>query len=244
MDSEATQPESKPTRHVVLIHGLGAHRVLMWPLAWYLNRKGFVATTFGYPSWWWSIEHHANRFRDTLERLEKDPGVESFSIVAHSMGSIVTRQAILSESLSGSSSKSSSDPDPESASPSSSQPFYKLSRLVLLGPPNQGSPSARRLAAVLPFCKTLRQISDRPDSFVRNLPPPSGVEVGIITGQYDFVIPQRNSHLATEKDHITIFSGHNGLLVRPSVLRQVAQFLSHGWFSRPAATGANDTTDA
>ena len=233
MAPEATQPESKPKRRVVLIHGLGGHRILMWPLAWYLNRKGFVVTTFGYPSWWWSIEHHANRFRDMLEQLEEDPDVKSFDIVAYSMGSLVTRQAILSDS------HFESPP-----SESSSQPFSKLSPVVLLGPSNQGSPSARRLAAVLPFCKTLRQISDRPDSLVRNLPQPSGVEIGIITGQYDFVIPQRNSHLATEKDHISIFSGHNGLLVRPSVLRQVAEFLSHGRFSRPAATNANDTNDA
>lgn len=242
----ATQPEPKPPRHVVLIHGLGAHRILMWPLAWYLNRKGLVATTFGYSSWWWSIEHHANRFREKLQRLEEDPAVESFGIVAHSMGSVVTRQALLVGCLGESSSNSSSLSDSESRSQSSAQPFSKLSRVVLLGPPNQGSPSARRLGKILPFCKTVRQISDHPESFVRNLPPPNGVEVGIIAASYDLVIPERNSHLATEKDHLSIFSGHNGLLVRPSVLRQVVEFLAHGWFSRPAATNPNasDTVDA
>jgi len=216
MNSESTQSDSDVCRRVVLIHGLGANRAVMWPLKWYLNRKGFVATTFGYSSWWWSIEHHAKRFAAELDRLEQDPDVDAFAVVGHSLGGIVTRQAILDDGSSDSSSKK----------------FSKLKRVVQLGSPNQGTSTAWRLKYLFPLCKTLRQISNLPGSFVLSLPPPSDVEFGIISASYDFVVSERSTHLATEKDHISVFSGHNGLLVRPRVLKQVAAFLTYGKFLR------------
>ena len=212
MNSEAHRPAPSVCRSVLLIHGLGSHRVFMWPIAWYLNRNGFVATTFGYRSWWWSIEFHAQCLAEELDRLEQDPNVDSYAIVGHSMGGIVTRQAILGDG--------------------SSKPFPKLKRVVQLGSPNHGTSKARRLGHMLSFCKTLRQISDRPDSFVNSLPPPSDVEFGIIAGSYDIAVSEKSSHLSTEKDHISIFSGHNGLLVRPKALKQVREFLTHGRFLR------------
>ena len=206
MTADSNRITSKP--HVVLIHGLAGHWFLMWPLAWQIKKLGFTTSTFGYRSWFRSIEHHALRFKARLEKLEQDPTVEAIHIVAHSMGSIVTRQAILDSR------------------------FSKLQRIVMLGPPNQGSPMAKFLGYILPFCKTLRQVSNRSNSFVKRLPEPQSVEVGIVAAQYDRVIPEPNSHLANESDHICIFSGHNGLLIRPVAMKQVASFLEHGKFFR------------
>jgi len=138
MNSESTKSDSSECRRVLLIHGLGSHRVFMWPLAWYLNRNGFVTSTFGYRSWWWTIEYHAECLAEELDRLQRDPNVDSFAIVGHSLGGIVTRQAILGDG--------------------SSSPFSKLKRVVQLGSPNHGSPIARRLGYILTFCKTLRQL--------------------------------------------------------------------------------------
>ena len=213
MNSESTKSDSNACRRILLVHGLGSHRVFMWPLAWYLTRNGFVVTNFGYRSFWRSIEYHAQSLTEEFDRLQCDPSVDSFAVVGHSMGGIITRQAILNGGNSGS--------------------FSKLKRVVQLGSPNRGSPAARRLGYLLPFCKTLCQISDAPDSFVNRLPPPEGdVEFGVIAGQYDLVVSKRSSHLSTEKDHVSIFSGHNGLLVRPRVLKQVSEFLTYGRFSK------------
>lgn len=212
----ATQFDSNACKRVVLIHGLAAHYVHLWPMAWYLNRKGFDVSIFGYRSWFWSIERHAERFAEELDRLEQDPNVESFAVVAHSMGGIVTRQAILGSD----------------STESSPRTFSKLKRVVLLGPPNQGSPKARRFGFFFPFCKTVRQLSDRPGSFVRDLPPPTEVEIGVIAAQRDRVVPATSSQLPTAKDHVSVSSGHNGLLFRPSVLKQVIEFLTKGRFSR------------
>ncbi len=180
----------------------------LWPLVFQMRRAGFTTSTFGYPSWWWSIEYHANRFRQHLDRIGDDDSIESFHIVAHSMGSIVTRQTLLDSR------------------------FGKLGRIVMLASPNQGSPVAQALGTVLPFCKTLRQISSHRSSFVRNLPEPREAVIGIIAAQYDRVVPAPNSHLGMESDHVTLFSGHNGLLVRPAAARQVVEFLQHGRFNR------------
>jgi predicted esterase len=201
--------QSADSTLVVLIHGLAAHWILLWPLGWRLRRSGFKSRTFGYRSWFWSIETHAAKFEQFLSEQENDPKIKNIHIVAHSMGAIVTRQALLN------------------------QPLEKLRRVVMLGAPNQGSPTARLLGNVFPFCKTLRQISNQPGSFVCNLPEPTGVEIGIVAAKYDRVIPEPNSHLQTESDHVVIFSGHNGLLVRPTAARRVSQFLKTGRFHSP-----------
>ncbi len=205
-DSQIQAGNESERTLVVLIHGLAAHRILLWPLSSKLRSAGFQTVSFGYRSWLWSIETHAKRFEQFLVRQESDPTISHIHIVAHSMGAIVTRQAILNRRL------------------------KKLRRIVMLGAPNQGSPTARLLGNVLPFCKTLRQISNHPDSFVRNLSEPTGVEIGIVAAKHDRVIPEPSSHLQNEADHISIFSGHNGLLVRPAALRQVCEFLNHGRF--------------
>ena len=200
-------PEGKPL--VVLIHGLAAHRNLMWPLDWYLRRAGFATTRFGYRSLLGSIEQHAERFRQRLDELNQSGEHAVMHVVAHSMGSIVTRQALLH-----------SHPD-------------HLQRVVMLAPPNQGSPVANFLSRrIVPFCHTLGQLSDAEGSFVRQLPEPAGLEIGIIAASYDHVIPHRNSTLQCLTDRVTVFSGHNGLLIRRSSFRQVVQFLKTGQFAR------------
>lgn len=201
-------PDVDSTSHIVLIHGIAGHRWLLWPLAWQLRRYGFSTSTFGYPSLWGSIERHAKNFEHYLAKLDQDPAITSFHVVAHSMGSIVTRQTVLEAK------------------------FEKLDRIVMLASPNKGSPAAKLLGAIVPFCKTLRQLSSGSNSFVRLMPEPTDAQIGIIAAQHDRVIPEPNSHLANEVDHITIFSGHNGLLVRPTAVKQIAAFLRHGRFQR------------
>lgn len=143
-----------------------------------------------------------------MSQLQLDPNVDVIHLVAHSMGSIVVRAMM------------------------ANQEFSKIHRVVLLSPPNGGSPAATRLGWVLPFAKTVNQISDRPEAFVHSLPSEMSAEVGIVAASYDFVIPQENTRLAKEKDHVTIFSGHNGLLVRPRAASCVVDFLYQGSFGQ------------
>jgi len=202
--------DEKSKRMAVLIHGLAAHRALMLPLSWRLQKCGFEVRRFGYRSLFGSIEDHAVRFRKLLDELDAENNVSELFLVSHSMGGIVARQALLE-----------------------SYP-KKLRRWVMLTPPNHGSPVATFLASrVLPFCRTLGQLTDSENSFVRNLPePPLGVEIGIIAASHDRVIPDGNARLTNATAELTLSSGHNGVLVRPNVARQVIQFLEFGHFVR------------
>ena len=192
---------------MVLIHGLASSRVLMWPLAWHIRRAGLSTHCYGYSSCLFSIEHHGTKFRKFLDRQAASQRWSDIRIVAHSLGAIVTRQAFREAT-----------------------PDY-LSRVLMLGAPQEGSPNATWLSDIgLGFIKTLDQISDREDSFVRQLPHLQGPEVGSIAASYDFVVPQSNSHAQGQVDYARPFSGHNGLLVRPRVARLVTQFLTTGRF--------------
>ncbi|MFK7768766.1 MAG: esterase/lipase family protein [Mariniblastus sp.] len=207
---------SKKQTTVIVIHGWGGHHLFMLPICWQLKRAGFQVKRFGYRSFLWSIETHAKRFEKFLRSIEDDPTIERFHIAAHSMGGIITRKAILDMTTAG-------------------QQPKKLDRIAMLGTPNHGSPVARYLSSKFPFrfCKTLQQLSDEDDGFIPNLAEPSDdLNIGIVAASYDFVVPERNSHLTQESDHIEIFSGHNGLLVRPAAGKRVVEFLADGRFKR------------
>lgn len=203
--------QTKPI--VVLIHGLAAHRWMMLPLAWHLSRSDFQPTLFGYRSILGSVETHADQFKARLRKIQQTHPDRTIHIVAHSLGSIITRQALLERV-------------PET-----------LGRVVMITPPNQGSPVATRLSrGPFWFCKTLRQLSDRENSFIRELASRENTRAhsfpptGILAASYDFVIPESNVTFSGQTDKIVVFGGHNGMLVRPQAFRQVAHFLKHGQF--------------
>lgn len=192
---------------VVLIHGLGSSRVLMLPLAYQIRSAGYHPKLFGYFTFFSSIPRHAQRFCDYVRRLEADPGIRRWHIVAHSMGSIITRQMLCST------------------------PFDKLGRVVMLSPPNHGSRAAKLLSYLVPLSQTVKQITNERSSFVRQMPSPEGIEIGVVAASHDRVVTKASSHLPTESDHITVYSGHNGLLVRKRAATEVLEFLKHGKFT-------------
>ena len=84
---------------VLLVHGHGAHPVLLEPLRRALDRQGFFAVNWRYPSLRGSIEEHAERLLARAQELDEDAQVEramrtgwSWSQVAEALG--VTRQAV------------------------------------------------------------------------------------------------------------------------------------------------------
>jgi len=207
-------PNSKFKRQAVMVvHGLASHRLLMLPLTWYVRRRGFKVFNFGYRSFSKTIPLHADSLRQRLLELQWDDRFDQIHLVAHSLGAIICRQLLLGE--------------PEM--PIGDQ-LTKLSRVVMLAPPNAGSAAARRLGWLLPFSDTVRQISDAEGSFVRQMGSPLGVDLGIVGASYDFVVPKSSADLPTQKDRVTVFSGHNGLLVRPAAARRVVEFLKAGRF--------------
>ena len=215
-DSELRHPVSDATEDaagreaVAVIHGLGSNRLFMSPLVWRIRGAGFNAVNFGYASFFKSISEHADSFGQVLDKLDQDPRFDRWHIVAHSLGSIVTRHLL------------------------SQQDWSRLGRVLLLAPPNLGSPAATRLSRLLPLSQTVRQISHRPESFVNQLSPAKPldhVQFGVISASYDFVVSAESSRLPFEHQHLTVFSGHNGLLVRKRAAEETIHFLRHGRFT-------------
>ena len=196
---------------IVFIHGLAASRFMFLYLQWYLWRSGFRTKLFGYSSVFKTIPVHADHFADLLRKIENDPSVDQFHIVAHSMGGIVTRQALLKY-----------------------RPT-KLKRFLMLATPNKGSAAARKLSSIFGFSKTLAQISDAENSYVRQLDFPEDIEVGAIHAEVDRVVTRESCCPKRDTPFLELYSGHNDLLIRPAVAKAALQFLTTGRFAESNA---------
>ncbi len=194
---------------VVLVHGIASVSATMWPLASRIRKAGFETKCYGYASLFRDLQFHGNQFQAFLNDLSKQDVQRDIHIVAHSLGGILTRQAL------------------------HQQRPNQLRRVVTLGSPHLGTPTARFLTRRgLGFIKTLANVSDDPHSLVNQLGPVCGVELGTITASYDWVIPTDRTQIAGESDHVCIFSGHNGLLVRPKAAQLTIEFLKTGSFGQ------------
>ena len=204
---EKIESANKPL--VFFVHGFLSKRLLMKPLEWQVASFGFKTVSWGYLSFVGSLKQHATRLRPTLEKLCAEN--ETVNIVAHSMGSIVLRLAM------------------------QMGPLPNLGRIVLMAPPNQGTPTARIVNPL--FClffKGVSELSDRPNSLVNQIETRQDMDLGIIAGHYDWIVPKSRTPLESQRDHICLHSTHNTMLVMPSAARQVAEYLAHGEFARSA----------
>jgi len=197
---------------VVLLHGLGVNSWLMSLLAHRLHLHGYRTMNWGYWSLWQSLENlipeFQRRFRDLQRNLPPNTPVQ---IVAHSMGSIITRAALM---------------DIE---------FPALKRVVMLSPPNRGSHVATWVGPYLRWLTPLiDELADRDGSYVNRIQQsmPPHVQVGVIAAEWDYVLHEMTTHLDGEKDHIILPSRHSGLVLRRRVADQIIHFLDYGEFLR------------
>ena len=175
----------------------------MWPLAGRLKSSGFRVCFWNYLSLFASIETHAERFAEYLTtQLSSE---KRFHIVAHSMGAIVTRAALNRSCL------------------------PNLGRIVLLAPPNCGSPVARVASSVLGgIFKPTRELSSSPSSYVNQLKTESKFDIAIVAAKYDLLVPAINTHLPCQRQQKTIPATHNSLLLSPKASAMTAMFLRTG----------------
>ena len=221
--SPGSEPEPPPTPSnardlVVLTHGIASSKWFMAPLARRLRRQGFDTLLYGYPSLWMSNRRHGERFARRLHRLaDENPG-RTIHIVAHSMGSIVTRCALLN-----------GVPD-------------TLGRIVMVGPPNRGSHVAERLSRRLGWLRrvgclspSLVELSNVPDSFVNGLPTRLGnYSVGVVIAANDFMVRPEYTSLDDLDDQVVLDGLHTGVLWRETTAEHVGRFLRNGKFCEPA----------
>ena len=195
--------DSNASPQAVLIHGLGANRMTMWAIARRLKQCGFATHNWGYFSLRGTIEKHADRFSRFINHVASQ-NEQPIHVVAHSMGAIVARRALLN------------------------QPDLRSGRVVLLAPPNQGSFVASKLSFLRWVCPAVGELSNHDTSYVRQLDEPSGYQIAIIQAEYDVLIRISDTLLEADYPTVALPVIHSGVLFNRRSLDCIESFLKKG----------------
>ena len=226
-----------PTEVVLLLHGLMRSSSSMDPIEVELSRidtetmklhpevaKQRTAVSFSYASTRDPIFAHSAALRELVENL---PGQPRISMVGHSMGNIVFRQAIGEWQRNG---------DPKQVLP-------RMNRVVMLGPPNQGSSFAANLSRLGIF-ETITgnsgmQLGPDWDKFRSGLGTPpcpfaivagdiskSSIQNPLLSGPSDGVVTLEEAALDGMTEIASVPVVHSFLMSNSSVVRATVSFLS------------------
>ncbi len=220
---------------VILLHGLIRSPDSMSTMAESLEDAGFRVANTGYPSRDHTIDELAPKaLKSGIDQCIKtlDANTESqIHIVTHSLGGILTRVYLHDHTI------------------------ERLGRVVMLGPPNQGSEAVDELKGVPGFDvingPAGSQLGTDADSVPRKLGAVD-FEVGVIAGSNSMnpllshLLPDEDdgkvSVAATRvegmQDFITLPVTHTFMMRDEEVLRQTLHFLIHGRFDHPASAPA------
>ena len=210
---------------VILLHGLGRSPLSMVPLQIALERAGYRTVNQGYPSRSEPIETlAAAHVAEALAKCASPPEAPVY-FVTHSLGGILVRQYLQDR-----------DVPPGS-------------RMVMLGPPNQGSELVDQFGAdawFQVFGPAARQLGTADDGLLSRLKPVA-LEIGIIAGTragldatilesgglpepHDGRVSLTSAQLEEMRDFLEVNQSHTLMLVEHKVIRQVLAFLATGHF--------------
>jgi pimeloyl-ACP methyl ester carboxylesterase len=212
---------------VIVLHGLGEGRQSMKPLVDHL-RKHLDATvlSFGYASTAAGLEAHGRALADVIAGL---PAADSISFVGHSMGNLVVRRWMALA------------PAPELA---------RVRKMVMLGPPNQGSELARMVAGVSLLAAlsegAARELVLDWNRVAKDLAVPTcpfGIVAGgkgdahgysrLLSGDDDAVVRVEETRLPGADDFLLLPVHHAAMMRSPGVQKATLEFLQSGRFEPP-----------
>lgn len=213
-------------RHMVLlIHGLGRSADAFNQMQEALRQAGYDAASVNYPSTRQSISAHAANLEHLIEALEE---VDTISFVTHSLGGLVIRDMLSRDGAWKS--------------------RLHVHRIVMIGPPNQGSHLAQKLRRV-PGYQFLTGESGRELSsgFASGLPIPEaefgiiaggrGNDVGfnpLLPGDDDGFVTVAETRLDGVRDHLIVNTTHGLLDDHPITIESTIRFLRTGCFRQDA----------
>ncbi|HVZ66134.1 MAG TPA: alpha/beta fold hydrolase [Lacunisphaera sp.] len=215
------------TEHVILLHGLCRTSRSMEPIAKALRAAGYVVHNIDYPSRTAPIEGLAGPAIAPAVAACEMAGATRIHFVTHSLGGILVRQYLASHRI------------------------PQLGRVVMLGPPNQGSEVVDRLGGWWLFRRLNGAAGAQLGTTADSLPNRLGAvnyPVGVIAGDRSinwinsFLIPGRDdgkvsvdrTRVAGMGDHLVVPCSHPFLMRDRFAIRQTLEFLRNGRFTRPA----------
>ena len=211
--------------YVILLHGLCRTSRSMAPMERALSKAGYHVLNVDYPSRTASIDKLSE---DAIGRAVADcqkAGAAKIHFVTHSLGGILVRSYL------------------------SRHTIPNLGRVVMLGPPNQGSEVVDKLGSWWIFNKLNGSMARKELGTDKNSTPnqlgSANFCVGVIAGDRSInwinslLIPGRDdgkvsverTKLAGMADHIVIHSAHPFLMRNRTAIRQTIHFLRNGMFA-------------
>lgn len=223
----ATRAESEC---VILLHGLGKSDSSMEKLEAAIAKAGFATVNVDYPSTDYPIEQLAGPA--IAPALDQCGGYDQVNFVTHSMGGILVRHYL------------------------SRVPIDNLDRVVMLGPPNNGSEVVDRLGSFPGFHFIFGDAGLQLGTGSLSVPNrlgPADFDLGIIAGTRSInlilsqMIPDsddgkvsvESTRLEGMKDHLAMPVTHVFMMKNDRVIAQVIHYLHHGSFLREAENAAD-----
>ncbi len=211
---------------VILLHGIGLTGGSLFLLRRFLNKKNYAALSITYPSTKLDIDSIADWLFNThltAEFWDKNARVH---FATHSMGGLVVQRYLTKYRY--------------------LIPVEKLGRVVMMGPPNQGSEIADKLKNFLPYrwlfgpaganLTTHHYTNKKEDLYYdigiiagssRWLYPLSAL---LIPGKSDGRVSVERTKIPAMKDHVTINTSHTFMIYRRDIHHYILNFLKHGAF--------------
>lgn len=210
---------------VVLLHGLARTAMSMNPMQRALVEEGFETANVDYPSREYSVEELARTaVPEGLEACRAKEGIDRIHFVTHSLGGILLRQYLSEEQI------------------------VELGRVVMLGPPNQGSAAVDELRD-LPGFDWLNgpaglQLGKGAESVPLRLGPAT-FELGVIAGNRtidpitssvlenpdDGRVSVADTRLDGMADFVEVDHSHAFMMRMGEPIRLTIHFLKNGTFS-------------
>lgn len=224
-DRETTEGEDGC---VILLHGLWRTELSMKPLEWALSDAGYGVVNLSYPSLIYPVDELAESAVGEGVVECRSRGLRPVNFVTHSLGGILVREYLAHREIA------------------------ELGRVVMLGPPNQGSEAAEyihSLSLLRPFTpEAVEQLGTGDQSLVRQLGPVK-FELGVIagtashlgflpgfpTGVSDGTVAVVETLVPGMKDFLVMPVSHTFMIWDEAAIRQVIHFLRHGEFYREDA---------
>jgi pimeloyl-ACP methyl ester carboxylesterase len=215
---------------VLVLHGIGDTRWRLSPLSHYLAKEGgYTAFNVSYASTRSGLGDHAESLASVIAHLD---GIEQIDLVGFSLGSLVIRRYF-------------GDPN-DPLTPR--RPDPRIRRLVMIGPPNDGSKLAADLGKHAIFREILgpsgQELGPQWQWAKQNLPAPScefGIVAGgtggekgynpLLPGDDDGIVTVQSARLAGAADFVLVAKIHPQLPLDGHVHELVLRFLQRGYFT-------------
>lgn len=226
--ADAVPAESRPSQKecVALLHGLGRTHASMSNIADALDTAGYQTINIGYPSRKYPIEQLAFQVIPRIIQQCTKNQCTQLHFVTHSMGGIILRYYL------------------------SRHTIDFLGRVVMIGPPNQGSEIADAMRKSRLFRwyngPAGQQLCTGANGITSTLGPvdyPVGIIAGnvhsffdvhwsrIIPGPDDGKVSVESAKVEGMSDFLVVPYAHTFIMNQKEVMAQTIQFLRHGHFA-------------